>query len=143
MIIPVTPFHAPALAEIHRCAFPPAEMWSEAALAAQLRAPGGYGFVAEAGGFILARVIVEEAEVLTLAVLPDLRRRGIATALLAAAVAEAARRGADRMLLEVSDRNEAARALYAAAGFAAVGLRRAYYADGADALILRHDFRNT
>jgi ribosomal-protein-alanine N-acetyltransferase len=43
------------------------------------------------------------------------------------------------MFLEVSERNAAARALYAAAGFAEVGRRRRYYADGADALVLRRD----
>jgi ribosomal-protein-alanine N-acetyltransferase len=46
-------------------------------------------------------------------------------------------RGAAAMFLEVSDRNLPARALYAAAGFAEVGRRRRYYADGSDALVLR------
>jgi ribosomal-protein-alanine N-acetyltransferase len=41
------------------------------------------------------------------------------------------------MFLEVAERNGAARALYAAAGFAAAGRRRRYYPDGADALVLR------
>jgi ribosomal-protein-alanine N-acetyltransferase len=51
-------------------------------------------------------------------------------------MAEAAARDAGQIFLEVSDRNGAARALYAAAGFEAVGRRRQYYTDGADALVL-------
>ena len=130
-------FHAPALAEIHRQAFPPDEAWSEAALAVQLQAPGGFGLVAPAGGFALARVIVDEAELLTLAVLPGMRRQGVGSALVRAVAAEAAGRGAAHLFLEVSERNCAARALYAAVGFTQVGRRRRYYPDGSDALLLR------
>ena len=46
-------------------------------------------------------------------------------------------RGAATMFLEVSTRNEAARTLYARAGFTEVGRRARYYADGSDALVLR------
>ena len=137
MIEPATRFHAPALAAIHRQAFSAAEAWSEAALALQLQAPGGYGLVETTGGFALARVIIDEAELLTLAVVPGMRRRGIAATLLRGIAAGAADRGARQVFLEVSERNAAARALYAAAGFAPVGRRRSYYPDGADALLLR------
>ena len=136
MIRPATRFHAPALAEIHRLAFPPAEAWSEAALALQLETPRGYGLLAEAGGFALARVIVDEAELLTLAVVPAMRRQGLGTALLRGIAAGAAASGAQRVFLEVSERNPGARALYAAEGYQPIGRRRAYYPDGADALVL-------
>jgi ribosomal-protein-alanine N-acetyltransferase len=56
-------------------------------------------------------------------------------------MAGAVARGAAAMFLEVSDRNAAARALYAAAGFAKAGRRKRYYADGADALVLRADLQ--
>jgi ribosomal-protein-alanine N-acetyltransferase len=56
-------------------------------------------------------------------------------------MAGAAARGAAAMFLEVSDRNAAARALYAASGFAEVGRRRRYYADGANALVLSRALR--
>jgi ribosomal-protein-alanine N-acetyltransferase len=52
-------------------------------------------------------------------------------------MAAAAAAGARDMHLEVSETNEAARALYAGAGFAVSGRRRGYYADGSDALVLR------
>ena len=54
-------------------------------------------------------------------------------------MALAAARGAAAMFLEVSESNLAARALYEAGGFARAGLRRRYYADGTDALVLRRD----
>jgi ribosomal protein S18 acetylase RimI-like enzyme len=55
----------------------------------------------------------------------------------AALLAEAAKRGAMDLFLEVAEPNLAARALYAGAGADEVGRRRRYYADGADALVLR------
>jgi ribosomal-protein-alanine N-acetyltransferase len=53
---------------------------------------------------------------------------------------EAGTRGARLMYLEVAIGNSAARALYQALGFTTAGLRRHYYADGADALVLRVRF---
>ncbi|WP_376087518.1 GNAT family N-acetyltransferase [Roseomonas sp. CCTCC AB2023176] len=98
--------------------------------------PGAFGWVEE-GGFVLARAVAGEAEVLTIAVLPERRRAGLGWSLLVAAVAEAGRRGAAALFLEVSEANAAARALYARAGAVEVGRRRRYYVDGTDALVLR------
>ncbi len=88
---------------------------------------------------VLARAAADEAEILTLGVVPTARRRGLGRALLDAAKAEAARRGARAVFLEVSTHNAAARRLYLASGFVEAGLRRRYYADGSDALLLRAD----
>jgi ribosomal-protein-alanine N-acetyltransferase len=60
----------------------------------------------------------------------------VATALLQAAMRQAAARQAEVMFLEVAESNAAAQALYMAAGFAEVGRRRHYYSDGTDALVL-------
>lgn len=128
--------HAEALAAIHAASFPPAERWAAAALATQLALPGGFGLLDPRGGFVLARVAADEAEILTLAVAPPARRQGVARALLAAAHAEAAARGAVASYLEVAAGNEAALALYAAAGYRAVGRRPGYYADGGDAIVM-------
>ncbi|TPG60631.1 GNAT family N-acetyltransferase [Roseomonas nepalensis] len=100
---------------------------------------GAFGLAVgeEPAGFVLARAAAGEAEVLTLAVDPAAQRAGLGGALLGAAVAEVARRGASALFLEVSERNAPARALYARAGAAQVGLRRRYYPDGSDALVLR------
>jgi ribosomal-protein-alanine N-acetyltransferase len=128
---------AAALAALHAVAFPPGERWDAAAIGGLLAMPGAFGLVLPGAGFVLARVAADEAEILTLAVAPDARRQGHGGALLAAAMAQAAARGAAAMFLDVGAGNGAARALYAAAGFAEVGRRRRYYPDGADALVLR------
>lgn len=99
--------------------------------------PGTWGHRAGEAGFVLARAAADEAEILTLAVVPAWRRRGLGAALLAAAQRRAASLGAAQLFLEVAADNDAARALYAGAGFEAVGLRRGYYAGGRDALVLR------
>ncbi len=92
-------------------------------------------------GFALARLIADEAELLTLATDPDHRRRGIAAGLLASLEVDLCLRGAARQFLEVAADNGAARALYARAGYAASGRRAGYYArpDGArvDALLMQ------
>lgn len=87
-------------------------------------------------GFIAARVAADEAEILTLAVAPAARRRGLARNLLETAVSQAFSRGATRIFLEVATGNDAARALYAGAGFSQIGVRLCYYPDGGDALVL-------
>ena len=127
---------APVLAAIHASAFPPDEVWDEGAIALLTDSPGGIAWFDPRGGFCLARVAADEAEILTLAVRPERRREGIATRLLAAAMAAAAAHGARRILLEVAETNLAARMLYAAAGFRPVGRRVGYYASGEDALVL-------
>ncbi len=103
----------------------------------QLGLPGSFGLLDGRGGMILARVAGDEAEILTLAVMPDSRRQGLGAALLMAAINQAAGCGAGALFLEVAEHNEAARGLYEAAGFHPVGRRRGYYPDGTDALVLR------
>ncbi len=133
----VCPAHAPALAVIHAGAFAPAARWGADAIGLQLGLPGVFGFADAAGAMVLARVAAEEAEILTLAVLPAARRRGLGRAMMVAAMTEAARRGAAAMLLEVAADNGAAAALYASLEFTAVGRRTGYYGVGRDALVLR------
>lgn len=142
MTEPLFPPVDPArLAAIHAEAF--ATPWDEAALAELLASPGVFA-VAEADGFILIRVVVDEAEILTLAVRPSARRAGLGVRLVEAAVVRAAALGAERMFLEVAEGNAAARALYARSGFVETGRRRGYYshADGRreDALALVLNF---
>ncbi len=123
------------MASIHAACFPPGERWGPDAILLQLGLPGAFGFVAEAGGFILARAASDESEILTLAVDPTVRRVGLGRSLVVCALTEAAARGARMMFLEVSERNDAARALYEACGFVEVGRRRGYYPGRVDALV--------
>lgn len=80
------------------------------------------------GGFALGRVVLDEAELLTLAVDPDFRRQGIGSACLDAFEAEAVRRGATVLHLEVAETNAPAIALYLSRGWERSGRRKAYYA---------------
>jgi len=135
------PLHATALSAIHARAFPSDECWDERIIAGQLSQPGVFGLLDQRGGMLLARLAADEAEVLTLAVVPERRQQGVGGALMQAALEEARLRGAVRLFLEVSTRNPAARGLYQQLGFAQVGRRTGYYADGSDALVLSKELR--
>jgi [ribosomal protein S18]-alanine N-acetyltransferase len=95
-------------------------------------------------GFVLSRRVLDEAEILTIAVAPKFRRSGIGGALLGVHLATLAAQGAKALFLEVEAGNRAALALYAQFNFHEIGTRKAYYraVDGtkAAALMLRRDF---
>lgn len=120
-----------------------ADAWSIESFAGLLEMENSFGLCAASGdiptGFVLARTVQDEAEVIALAVTAPSRRRGVGRTLLEAAMRAAKARGAQRLFLEVSEANAPAIALYRAAGFVAVGRRKAYYARPAgaeDALIM-------
>jgi len=114
----------------------PATLWSELAgvpdrrhylIAEVAGAVAGYAGIAFAG---------TDADVQTVAVLPEARGVGIGTLLLTHLEAEAVARGCTRMILEVRSDNTGAIALYERAGFSADGRRRDYYAPGIDAQLM-------
>lgn len=78
-------------------------------------------------GYSLAMAGVEETHLLNLTVAPGRRRGGLGRLLLQRVAAAARARGDGRLWLEVRASNAPARALYAAAGFRELGLRRGYY----------------
>lgn len=129
-----------ALAALHKAAFPH-DPWAATDFAAFIDDPSAL-LVANARGFVLLRVVLDEAEVLTFAVAPASQGQGIGTALLTEALAMAKARGVSRVFLEVAADNTPARALYARAGFCQTGLRKGYYmrpdAIRVDALTLEH-----
>lgn len=94
-------------------------------------------------GFVLSRAVVDEAEILTIAVAPSFRRQGVGGALLAAHIATLAAQGIKALFLEVEAGNHAALALYRSFDFYQVGTRKGYYpkvgAAAAAALVLRRD----
>jgi len=85
-----------------------------------------------------------EAQLLNLSVVPDARRGGLGSELLAQFLADARRLGAEQVFLEVRASNAPAIALYARAGFESVARRESYYpgsstgASREDALVMRH-----
>ncbi len=95
-------------------------------------------------GFVLSRRAADMAEMLTIAVAPAARGKGIGSALLMNHLSLLAAEGAKSLFLEVEADNRAALALYRSFDFREVGERKAYYrkADGmrASALVLRRDF---
>jgi ribosomal-protein-alanine N-acetyltransferase len=127
------------MATIHGSAFAASDAWSRDVFELQLGLPNVFGLLHPSGGMILVRVAVDEAEVLTLAVNPSVRRRGIAAALLGEATTRVAAMGVRAIFLEVSVANGAARQLYSDAGFVQAGIRPHYYSDTSDALVLRLD----
>jgi ribosomal-protein-alanine N-acetyltransferase len=137
---------AAALAALHGRSF--ARGWSESEFERLLSDRAVVAHVARAGsrgepaGFMLSRRAADEAEILTVAVAPAARGRGIARELLARHLGRLAALGVARVFLEVDDGNRPARSLYARAGFREVGRREGYYASAARpgaALTLRRD----
>lgn len=91
-------------------------------------------------GFCAFWLVFDEIHINNVAILPELRGRGIGTALMQHVVAEARRLGAKRATLEVRASNEGARKLYERLGFYVAATRRNYYSHPVeDALILWRD----
>lgn len=139
-----------AVADLHASRFPHA--WSEDEFASLFSQDTVFGFVARQtnawsgrplAGFVLARAVAGEAEILTVAVAERSGRAGLGWRLMRAAMSEAHLRGAGEMFLEVDSVNHPAVGLYRKLGFAQVGERAAYYAgkEGArsTALVMRRD----
>jgi ribosomal-protein-alanine N-acetyltransferase len=132
---------------LHAEAFAPLgeRVWTRQDMAELLASPGVAGWALQSAdqavGFALCRVAADEAELLTIAVQPNQRRRGAGRALLATVSAHARAAGARSLFLEVGADNPAALALYGRAGFQTVGRRKAYYQRGggppADAVVMR------
>lgn len=109
--------------------------WSAQMLADQIAAPGTL-IETMPHGFALARVTLDEAELLALATDPAHHRQGFGRALMARIEAAATRAGATRMFLEVAQDNAPANALYTSLGYIQQGLRRDYYGPGRAALLM-------
>ena len=130
---------AEALAATHALAFTDTRSWSADEFRSLLADPSVF-LTGNAEAFVLGRVVLDEAEILTLTTHPDLRRQGRARVVLEEFTNEAAKRGAVTAFLEVAADNIAAVSLYLSAGFAEIARRRGYYrkTDGStvDAVIL-------
>lgn len=131
----------PELAQLEpRCFSDP---WSAAGFREMLSAPYIVGLIAEGkarkvAGYLVARVIEDEGEILNLAVDPDIRRKGIGGLLLEAGLAALKKLGVLAVFLEVRVSNQAAIDLYLSKGFLPIGHRHQYYRRPVeDALVLR------
>ena len=130
----------PALAQLEpRCFSDP---WSAAGFREMLSAPYIMGLIAEAksrlAGYLVARVIEDEGEILNLAVEPESRRKGVGGLLLESGLQALRKRGVEAVFLEVRVSNQAAIDLYLSRGFRPIGLRHGYYRRPVeDAMVLR------
>ena len=136
-LVRARPEHAAAIAELAARTLP--EAWSAASFARELEREGARAWVALAEGrvvgHLLAACAADEAELLSVAVDPDWRRRGLGRRLVAACLRELRADGVRRLTLEVREGNAAARALDAGCGLRAVGRRERYYGEGEDAVL--------
>ena len=140
----LAPADASACARLHGAAF--AHGWSELDFERLLAAANASSEAAftSAGllGFVLSRVALDEAEVLTMVVASSSRRRGIGRNLLQRHLERLAQARVRALFLEVGEDNAAARGLYGKLGFEEVGRRPGYYPMGrdgppVDAIVLR------
>lgn len=141
-IMPMTAEHAAAAAELEKVCFQ--DPWSERMLLDELKNPLSLWLAALDGetvaGYIGSQSVLDEADVMNLAVSPAYRRRGVGRSLMRRLEAALHEKGVAALLLEVRPSNEAAFSLYRREGFVEVGRRKNYYFHPKeDALILRKE----
>lgn len=136
--------HVPQVAALEKMCF--CDPWSENSVASELENPLSRWLVAVEGeqvlGYVGSQTVLDESDMMNLAVDPAFRRRGIARALVLALIEELGKMGSRQLTLEVRASNESAQALYACLGFECVGRRKNYYLNPKeDALILRKEWK--
>jgi [ribosomal protein S18]-alanine N-acetyltransferase len=119
---------------------PEAAHWSVQAIQECLQLPGVSGLIIErdgcAAGFILGRRVVDEGEILNLAVRPEHRRRGDGSVLVKASLRSFREGGVTRVFLDVRESNVGGIAFYEKMGFRRTGVRQSYYREPAEAAVL-------
>ena len=143
MIVPMNESHVPQVAELEKISF--SDPWSEKRVASELNNSLSCWLVAEENGvvtgYVGSQTVIDESDMMNVAVHPDHRRKGIAEALVVELVEALKKRESHCLTLEVRASNEPAKALYEKLGFAQVGLRKNYYRNPKeDALILRKEW---
>lgn len=135
VVRPARSFDVAEVAEIATRPF--AARWSREAYASEAERTDSIFLVADDGtarGYAVARVFDAEVQLLDLAAADD--GLGIGRALWAELLATARRRGASKLVFEVSSANARARSFYARAGAKVVGRRPKFYTDGSDAILM-------
>lgn len=121
----------PRMASLHMRAFPPEEVWSAAQFTEFLSQESVRAIGIEQGEALLAfglfQLAVDQADILTLATDPAVRRGGLATQLLLKVETDLVDAGLTKWLLDVAEDNPGARAFYEKIGFVVDGRRPGYY----------------
>lgn len=135
---PLREDHLYQVLAIEQACFP--RPWTREHFLAELDSPRATAVVAEQDGrvvgYLCLTVLLDEAEILDVAVDPARQRSGIGAALLAWACDQARQQGATVLRLEVRATSQPAIALYERFGFVRSGLRKAYYENGIDAVLM-------
>jgi ribosomal-protein-alanine N-acetyltransferase len=144
-IEPMREEHLPEVMQIERRVFQPG--WSEQAFLRDLRNPSALYLILRVDGKIVGYVggwfIVDECHITNIAVCPEYREQGLGSRLLHRFLSIARERGMRRATLEVRIGNAPAQNLYKKFGFRPMGVRKRYYDDGEDALIMWLDDLDT
>ena len=135
--------HVAQIAQLEKICF--SDPWSEKSVASELDNKLAFWLVAAEGdtvaGYIGSQTVIDETDMMNLAVHPDFRRQGIAEALVNTLVENLKKMGSRCLTLEVRASNAPAIALYEKLGFAEIGRRKNYYRNPReDALILRKEW---
>lgn len=135
--------HVSQVAQLEKLCF--SDPWSENSVASELENPLSLWLVAEKNGAVVGYVgsqtVMDETDMMNIAVHPDHRRQGIAEALIKALIIALKQKGSYCLTLEVRASNENARRLYEKLGFCQAGIRKNYYRNPReDAIILRKEW---
>ena len=135
--------HVAQIAALEKICF--SDPWSERSIASELDNKLAFWLVATEGetvaGYIGSQTVMEETDMMNVAVHPDFRRKGIAEALVNTLVNNLKKMGSRCLTLEVRASNVPAIALYEKLGFSEIGRRKNYYRNPReDALILRKEW---
>ena len=142
-IIKMTACHVPQIAELEKLCFH--DPWSEKSIASELHNKLSNWLVAidddQVVGYVGSQTVLGETDMMNIAIHPQYRKQGIATALIHNLIEILKERNSHSLMLEVRRSNDAAKSLYMKMGFAEVGVRRNYYRNPKeDALILRKEW---
>ena len=134
--------HVEAVARLEEVCF--SDPWSVNAISSEVKNPLSLWFVAmeedEVIGYIGSQSVIDQADIMNVAVAPAYRRRGVAVLLVNRLQAELAPKGVKYLFLEVRVTNDPAKSLYEKLGFEVVGRRPGYYTKPKeDALIMRKE----
>ena len=135
--------HVAQIAELEKQCF--SDPWSEKSVASELENPLALWLAAVENGRVLgyagSQTVMDETDMMNIAVHPDFRHQGIAKGLIESLIAELKERGSHCLTLEVRLSNMPAVSLYEKLGFAQIGRRPNYYRNPKeDALILRKEW---
>lgn len=143
IITEMTLDHVSQVAALEKLCF--SDPWSENSIGSEIGNPLSFWLIAVDGsqviGYVGSQTVCSESDMMNIAVLPDMRRQGIAEKLIDELILGLQKRGSHCLSLEVRASNEPAKALYEKLGFSQVGRRLNYYRNPReDALIMRKEW---